>query len=195
MISLEKIFKYQSPGIGLFKGEAGKLQYNNFMPKKVVITVLTVVLLSNFHPSANAIFGLSKCEKIKKAITKEELIGVALWKDFNRYRKLVVSKGFVKTSEYYDVTILLEPVLESDLKIFKITDENPQCFKSQELSYFRTQKSQAVRYLEALRSYFRSYLRLSGAERDTQEDKNAYNFLRTYYLSYGDIVTGKTLAR
>ena len=88
--------------------------------RKVTIYSLAVCLaLAQSAIPANAIFGLSKCEKANKAIIKEEAIGVALWKDFNKYRKNLVGNASITMREYYDATIKLEPVLESDLKIYK----------------------------------------------------------------------------
>jgi hypothetical protein len=165
------------------------------MKKVISVAILIVLLIPLETLPANAIFGFSRCEKAKNAITKEEVIGLSLWKDFHRYRKGVVSKGNVSIAEYYEATIKLEPVLESDLKIWRVVETNQQCFKASDSAYFRTQKSEAVRYLEAIRSYFKSYLELTISQRKGPEDRNAYNFLRNYYLSYGDIVTGKILAK
>ena len=165
------------------------------MKKTLVLAILVGLTIPVGTAPADAIFGLSKCDKAKKAITKEEVIGLSLWKDFHQYRKGVVSKGNISSAEYYEATIKLEPVLESDLKIWGVVETNQQCFKASDSAYFRTQKSEAVRYLEAMRSYFKSYLALSISQRKGPEDRIAYNFLRTYYLSYGDIVTGKILAK
>jgi hypothetical protein len=90
------------------------------------------------QPNANAIFGLSKCEKVKSYITSEERIGFAAWQAFDSDRKAVLNK---LTDPTYDESTYLGTlelvVLQSDLKLYKYAQNYPSCFPAKNLADWR----------------------------------------------------------
>ena len=97
---------------------------------------LPIILILGFlFPvySANAVLGLSKCEKVKKAIVAEEKIGKESWKYFDGLRS--AHGGESKYS-----VIIAESLLEiykSDKTVFTIAIKNPKCFSSSQNAAIR----------------------------------------------------------
>ena len=102
--------------------------------KKLLPIILILGFLLPVY-SANAVLGLSKCEKVKKAIVAEEKIGKESWKYFDGLRS--AHGGESKYS-----VIIAESLLEiykSDKTVFTIAIKNPKCFSSSQNATIRRQ--------------------------------------------------------
>jgi len=102
--------------------------------KKFLPIILILGFMFPVQP-ASAVLGLSKCEKVKKAIVAEEKIGKESWKYFDGLRS--AHGGESKYS-----VIIAESLLEiykSDKTIFTIAIKNPKCFSSSQNATIRRQ--------------------------------------------------------
>jgi len=164
------------------------------MKRIALLTGLVLLFSLQTNPNANAIFGLSTCEKAKKQIQAEEKIGLESWKLFHTARKKVIADGSVSNYEYEYATELLVPVLESDLVIFAIAQKNPSCFPTKSVVFFRNEIVKTKRWLTNMNLYFRAYAGYSEYEKNLPIP-DGYNFLKSKYLEYADIVTNKVIGK
>jgi hypothetical protein len=163
--------------------------------KRIVLSAFLVIGLTYPLTSpAQAIFGLSACEKAKKQIQNEEKIGLESWKIFHVARKKVIADGTVSNNEYEYATELLVPVLESDLLIYAVTQKNPSCFKTKSVVFFRNENVKTKRWLTNMNMYFRAYAGWSESVRNLPLPEG-YKFLKNEYLEYADIVTDKVIGK
>ena len=100
-------------------------------------------MLSGTTIPANAIFGLSQCEKVKKQIKNEVAIGDSLFKTYRYYVSLIKPKNdnesFKERYLKYETAInALDLVLDSDIKAWSTGQEYPQCFSVEQNSGIRT---------------------------------------------------------
>jgi hypothetical protein len=93
------------------------------------LTLALGMLVSIVHP-ANAVFGLSKCEKVKKEISHEESIGLLYFKDYAKQRKTLQQMLNPKRSNVADVLSWIGSVFDSDLKVYEIVEKNTKCFSA-----------------------------------------------------------------
>jgi hypothetical protein len=113
---------------------------------KLTSALLVIGLMTSSMAPASAIFGLSKCEKVKKQIKNELAIGDAL---FKAYRSSVYKIQPIKVTETYGAKYekyqkyesalnALSLVFESDIKAWGIAQKSPQCFSVDQNSAIRT---------------------------------------------------------
>jgi hypothetical protein len=86
---------------------------------------------------ASAVFGLSKCEKIKKEITSEEKVGLLLHRKYSTQRKIVLAMNNPSWNNLNNALSWLPDVYDSDLRIFVLVDKNSSCFTTQEVARAR----------------------------------------------------------
>ncbi len=100
--------------------------------KRLMVVALLAVGLSQVvtAPPSSAIFGLSQCEKMWSAIDAEESIGYQLWVKYAAAAK--AADRFVSPSrrDWWTVTSILGPLLDSDIKVDKIAISNRECFST-----------------------------------------------------------------
>ena len=107
------------------------------MKRLAGIFVLFIGLLGSSLPLANAIFGLSTCEKLKSRTLAEESIGKGLWQAFNQDN----IQNNKTTGNTWDYQIVNDLVLlyESDQKLFSDMAKYPSCFNSSQNVFLRKQ--------------------------------------------------------
>lgn len=164
------------------------------MKKRVSIGFTVLILLGSSLTPANAVFGLSKCEKVKKQIQAEEKIGVASWRVFNNARKQVIANGSTSAAEYEYATELLVPVLESDLVLFQMIQKNVVCFPTDRVVWTRNETVKTKRWLTNMNLFFRSYTSFSDYKK-SELDYVGYEFLKVAYPKYGSTVTDKVFSK
>lgn len=103
------------------------------MKKLILVLVVSSTLLVSSSLPAQAIFGLSKCEKMQKSIDTEESVRRTLSVEFKKQYQIDINKlNDISTSS---TTYRL--IRDSDLKILTIANANQKCFKPGEISYIR----------------------------------------------------------
>ena len=88
-------------------------------------------------PSANAIFGLSTCEKLKSRMKSQDAIGYELWKTYQSTWKLHV-KNPKDTNVDTQVVNDISNNLNLDLAIFAMAMKHANCFNAVQNSYLIT---------------------------------------------------------
>ena len=122
-----------------------------------------------------AIFGLSKCEKVAKSIEQEEAIGYELWKGFDAARDLVARKSSLK--EGLEALTLIVPVLNSKVKVYDIIDKNKTCFSAKKVASARNLKTSTVSNVKTL-SKIREYIPANPAIKDVELTPALWDGLR-----------------
>jgi hypothetical protein len=102
--------------------------------------LLVVGLLASSLTPAHAIFGLSKCEKVKKEILREEKISIFLYGLTKKSRDSALKDNSVTWGEYSKV--LSKEILgqQSDIKVFDLMINKSSCFSAEINAYVRTYK-------------------------------------------------------
>jgi hypothetical protein len=116
------------------------------MKRKLASAIVVMGLLASSMTPASAIFGLSKCEKVKKQIKNELAIGDALFKAYRSsvYKiqpfKVTETYGekYQKYQQYENALNALTLVFESDLKAWGMGQKSSQCFSVDQNSAIRT---------------------------------------------------------
>ena len=107
----------------------------NPSPARLSTFGLIAILLSLLAaPSANGVFGLSACEKVKKSIIAEEKIGLESWKT---YRGLALKHN---QDPKWNVAIAqaIVEVLRSDKFIWQLAKKNTKCYTSKQNATIRS---------------------------------------------------------
>lgn len=108
--------------------------------KRVLLSFLLVLGLSvPISSPTHAIFGLSTCEKAKKAISEEEKIGLEFHRKYAEQRKIVLSMSSPTWTNMSDLLSWLPDVYDSDLRVFKIVDKNVSCFTTKDIARARSE--------------------------------------------------------
>ena len=105
---------------------------------KIAIWIsLIIALQSAWLAPANAVLGLSACEKTTKAIIAEEKIGFESWK---YYRQLVQSHN---RDSNWNISIAdaLTEVYKSDKIVWEIAKKSPKCYTPIQVSEIRRRLS------------------------------------------------------
>ena len=123
------------------------------------IFLLITFFLSLVAQPSYAIFGLSKCEKVKKQIQVELQIGDSLFKEYRNSVNLITPKKPNETfgnqnQKYMDALSGLKLVLDSDVKAWGYAEEVTQCFSTEQNSTIRVGLSR----LKDLNSKISTYL-------------------------------------
>ena len=95
-----------------------------------IVTFLVFTLLVADSIPANAIFGLSKCEKVSATINAEQAIGLENFKSYDRNRDALLKKSKISLGEWWTAIKTIKVVYISDIEIFKLIEENRTCFTS-----------------------------------------------------------------
>ena len=87
-----------------------------------------LILLGSSTTSANAVFGLSKCEKVKNQILKYERIERPLINEWNRY----ANKRYTSFSNYKNNMIQKEwiELVNLEVKMYGLELNNLKCFST-----------------------------------------------------------------
>lgn len=116
------------------------------MKRLFLSTLLIMSLLGSSVTPANAIFGLSKCEKVKKQILQEEKISIILYDLTKKSRDSAIKDSSVTWGEFS--TVYSKDILgrESDIKVFDLMIKNSSCFSAEINANIRTfrQNTQAT---------------------------------------------------
>ena len=115
------------------------------MKRTVLSAFLILGMTVPMATPAQAIFGLSTCEKVKKAIATEEKVGLEIWKVFDRERRKVLSSSFSTWGDLIEIVKLTPQMVDSDMRILKMADANSSCFTSKEIASVRKGISEAKR--------------------------------------------------
>lgn len=115
------------------------------MRKKLTSALIVIGLLASPLAPANAIFGLSKCEKVKKEM---KTIENALFTDYKRIRAYPV-----KDSEDYVLELtpqslkLIEKIKNNDPipKVWKLGLNNPKCFTNTQNIQIKTLQNKSIK--------------------------------------------------
>lgn len=122
------------------------------MKKFLTVALLVVGLLGTTSTPARAIFGLSACEKVGKAIKAEEKIGVESWK---YYRSLVKTHN---RDPKWNIS-LAEAIIEiykSDETVWVMGGKNIKCFSAAQNAQIRRQLSYTKKALANYRTLVRN---------------------------------------
>ncbi len=107
------------------------------MKKLLTPAILLVLLLGLSITPAQAIFGLSKCEKATKAIIEEEKIGLESWK----YFALMVKNHNRKSNWNISLADALLEVYKSDKIVWEVAQKNGTCYTPAQIAEIRRQLS------------------------------------------------------
>jgi len=103
---------------------------------RIVAIQLTVGMLIGLNTTpAQAIFGLSSCEKMIKQINEEEKVRRTLTSTFSKLYKLNLNNSVSGFDDKSGVSYKL--IRQSDLKILEVMNKNQKCFTPGETSYLR----------------------------------------------------------
>lgn len=161
------------------------------MNRKVASAVLVISVLGTSQTPANALFGLSKCEKVKKQLNAEEAIGFESWKKFDDYRrKLILARGFTY-EEYSSMLRKLMTVLSSDKKLYQTMDKNTSCFSAKKNSDARDELLTAGELLKDYESDIRALSGWSPSEKGRSVPLDHFEYARTIYKYFVSWETGK----
>ena len=127
----------------------------------VFVLPFSLIGLTITTSPAQAIFGLSKCEKIKKQIYTEISLGDSL---FKQYRIKTESIEDWKTTSNISIyegqmdTAIRSLILlsESDLKVLKIADANGPCFSIEQRTDFRSSVSTYKELLKLAKAWIKN---------------------------------------
>lgn len=104
-----------------------------YVAKLSWLASIAILLSLVATPSANGVFGLGACEKVKKSIIAEEKIGSESW---NAYRALALRHN-QDPRWNVDIAVALLEVYRSDKTIWKLAKKNTKCYTSKQNSVIR----------------------------------------------------------
>lgn len=125
------------------------------MNRKFATILVSLGFLSSsilFSAPASAIFGLSKCEKVKSSIKKEEEIQKYAWKNYDKGRSNSLVDGQINWQEYRENLYRLGLVLKSDVMVFNTVRNSPSCFKPESVAAVREKITELETFLKKLDS-------------------------------------------
>jgi hypothetical protein len=144
---------------------------------------------------SNAVFGLSKCDKIIKSIDREQNIELVNWREFDSYRDKIISIGKIDFDRQVDLITSLLLVYESDIKISRILDSNLSCAKPEIIARNRqgvSNSSNSYNILKSDLATFRKYT-LEQQNRFVIQQSN-FKWWSNVYQSFMDWKTGNKIA-
>jgi hypothetical protein len=107
------------------------------MKKRLTAGLLLIGLCTLSLTPANAIFGLSQCEKTTKSIIAEEKVGFESWKYFAQMVKLHNKKS----NWNVPLADALQEVYKSDKIVWEIAQKNVKCYTPAQIAEIRRQLS------------------------------------------------------
>ena len=132
---------------------------------------------------ANAIFGLSKCEKVKKSIKKEEEIQKYAWKSYDRARDISVANKNMTFRDYREHLYRLNLVLKSDLEVFRAVKNNPNCFKAESIAGVREKIRDIQTFIKRIEFQIKIYSDLSLEVQQATIDNEQVEYVASVYKS------------
>lgn len=105
----------------------------NYSAKLSWLASIAILLSLVATPSANGVFGLGTCEKVKKSIIAEEKIGLESW---NTYRALALMHN-QDPQWNVDIAIAILEVYRSDKTVWQLAQKNTKCYTSKQNSAIR----------------------------------------------------------
>ena len=162
------------------------------MKRRVASALLVLGLLATSTSPADAIFGLSKCDKAKKQITNEERIGLLLHKDYLVQKKIVLKQSNPTINDLGNALSWLPDVYDSDLRLFKIVDKNSSCFSSEQIARARSESRTAKKNISDITT-IRNLLIKNPQGGKNPLSQEQINILRDWYSSYYAFLTNKKL--
>lgn len=113
------------------------------MRRKLASVIVVIGLLVTSMAPASAVFGLSKCEKVKKQIANEEKVGVLLHRKYVEQRKILLRMSSPTFNNLSNAMSWLPDVYDSDLRIYNMVDKNSSCFTSKQVARARSEARSA----------------------------------------------------
>jgi hypothetical protein len=110
------------------------------MRTKLATALVVFGLLTSSVAPANAIFGLSKCEKVKKQILNEEKVSIILYDLTRKYRDSAIDDNSATWGEVSTVLSKENLGIQSDIKVFDLMIKNSSCFSAEINANVRTYK-------------------------------------------------------
>jgi hypothetical protein len=163
------------------------------MQRKLASAIVIVGLLASSMTPANAIFGLSKCEKVKKQITNEEKVGLLLHKKYSVQRKIVLAKNNPTWNDLNNAFNLLPDVYDSDLRIFSSVDKNLSCFTTQQVARARAEARSSKKNIADI-SVIRKFIIENEKVSNKKIEIKQVEFLRNLYSDYYSFLSDKKLS-
>lgn len=146
--------------------------------KLALFSLLIILVMSVSMSPANAIFGLSKCEKVKKQIFKEENVRKELWKNLATNRKNVQAKKKILVGDIIDIGNDYLRTLSSDLIMFELARKNSGCFNAKQIANNRILEDSTEKTLQTYQKNLRVDKELLG----TSASQSALEWLRSKYF-------------
>jgi len=153
---------------------------NRSMKTKLASAMVVIGLLASSVAPASAIFGLSKCEKVKKKILSEEAIGKESWKEFDVMRDEYISDKKVTNGEVVSLFRLVNLVHKSDSIVYGIASENTSCFTSKMNAYIRNTQAETKRTFDEISKNLNKF----DSKYSDQTNVDGYPYFKIYYLKY-----------
>ena len=118
--------------------------------KSIVLASISLVLFSNLviATDANAIFGLSACEKLKSRVLSEEKIGQDLWNSFHADSLQNDKSSGTQWNEQINNDLIV--LFKSDDKVFTDMLNHNSCFTSAQVAYLRKESLLTTNWINAL---------------------------------------------
>jgi len=143
----------------------------------LLVGVMILALFISATAPANAIFGLSKCEKVKKQVLLEEQIGLGFWKVYRAevkgFKTATVDQMKSLTSSYLLIT-------GSKEKVYQLLEKNKKCFTTAQLIYGR----KSVAKITSEQKIFKSVLTALNAQTGTTVLSNSDALIKAWKSTY-----------
>lgn len=165
------------------------------MRTKFASVLIAVGLVASLGPTApaNAVFGLSKCEKVKKQITSEEKVGLLLHKKYSAQRKVILAMSNPTWDNLNDTVSWLPDVYDSDLRIFNLVDKNSSCFTTQQVARARAETRSSKKNISDI-STIRNFLIKNSRVGAKVIGNEQVQLLRNLYPDYYSFLENKKLS-
>ena len=162
------------------------------MKRKLASAIVVVALLASSMTPASAIFGLSKCEKVKAQITNEEKIGVLLHKKYSVQRKIVLGLNSATFNDLSSAWSWLPDVYDSDLRIFNLVDKNASCFSAEQVARARSEARASKKNISDIATIRQLLIKNPNARKKVLGEEEI-KILEKMYPSYHAFLSNKKL--
>lgn len=163
------------------------------MRLRLASALFVIGLLASSMAPADAVFGLSKCEKVKKQITNEEKVGVLLHRKYSNQRKIVLTKSNPTWTDLNNTFSWLPDVYDSDFRIFSWVDKNSSCFSTQQVARARSEARNSKKNIADIAT-FRNFLIKNANVGKKEIGIEQIELLRNLYPDYYSFLGNKKLS-
>ena len=160
---------------------------------KLASAIVVIGLLVASMTPASAVFGLSKCEKVKKQIISEEKIGLLLHKKYFKQRINTLTMDNPTWSDLNNTFSWLPDVYDSDLRIFSLVDKNSSCFSTQQVARARGETRNSKKNITDIAS-IRTFLIKNASVGKKEIGVEQIELLRNLYPDYYSFLGNKKLS-